>query len=410
MNRALKKTFLRKQAEEKLSAKTDPDDIPPGDMKKLIHELQVHQVELEMQNEELRKAQAEIERSRTQYADLYDFAPVGYFTFDQKGFVKELNLTAAKLLGGEREIILGKPFRIFIAPEYADVFLRHRKSILRNGQKQRCELKLVRMNQTSFYAAMESVAARDGTEHSDRIRSAVVDIDEMKKHEQAVLESEDRLRHLSLLLIHAQEDERKRIAGEIHDALGSALAGIKMMAEKALEQLEKGPDASADTLNRLILLIGESCNECRRIQTDLRPPILDDLGLAAALSWHLRNFEETYPHIRIERKIAVEEADVPATLKSTIYRLAQEALNNVAKHAEATLVFFSLKGSSKGIDLAIADNGLGFDVDEILGEREGRPGLGLKSMRERVGLTGGAFEIRSARGKGTTILASWPAR
>ncbi len=175
---------LRKRAEKIVSEKQESaEKIPSGDVKRLIHELQVHQVELEMQNEELRKAQAEIERSRSRYADLYDFAPAGYYTFDQTGVVKELNLTGARLLGTERTLIVDRPFQVFIDPEYADVFTRHRLSVLKNRERPSCELKLVRMDKTSFYASMESVATHDDTGNSAWIRSAIIDITELKEKE-----------------------------------------------------------------------------------------------------------------------------------------------------------------------------------------------------------------------------------
>jgi PAS domain S-box-containing protein len=374
----------------------------------LIHELRVHQVELEMQNEELRKAQAEIESSRSRCADLYDFAPAGYYPLDQMGIVKELNLSGAKLLGVERSLIIDKPFQVFIAPEYADTFTHHRLSVLRNVERQRCELKLVRMDKTSFYASMESIATHDDTGNSAWIRSAIVDITELKKKEQTLLESEERLKLLSLQLLNAQEEERKRIAGEVHDTLGSYLGGIRFKAEDVLKQVEKAPGAAVESLNALILMVQECNDECRRIQMDLRPPMLDDPGLRATLSWLLRNFETTYSYIRVKQEIGIEESQIPNALKIVIYRVTQETLNNVVKHSNANLVSFSLNTAHKKVELMITDNGMGFDVDEVLTKERALPGLGLASMKERTRLSGGEFSVTSSNGKGTAIHASWP--
>ncbi len=141
---------------------------------------------------------------------------------------------------------------------------------------------------------------------------------------------------------------------------------------------------------------------------DLRPAILDDLGLRAALSWFFRRFETTYSHIQIEQEIGVEEGEIANALKIVIYRVTQETLNNVVKHSKANHVSFSLKAASKKIELTITDNGKGFDVDEMLTQKKSRPGLGLVSMRERTRLSGGTFNVTSAEGKGTTVRASWP--
>ena len=121
---------LRRRAEKILSQKPqDVRKIPVEDIKRLIHELDVHQIELDMQNDELRRAQAEIELSRAEYVDLYDFAPIGYFTFDQKGMIVEANLTGAKLLEVERSLLLRQPFSVFVSPEFRHTFRLHLQKI-----------------------------------------------------------------------------------------------------------------------------------------------------------------------------------------------------------------------------------------------------------------------------------------
>lgn len=403
------KNPLRKTAEKIVSGKKkSAEKIFSGDLKRLIHELQVHKVELEIQNEELRKAQSEIERSRSRYADLYDFGPAGHYIFDQTGLVKELNLSAAKLLGAERSLIIDKPFQVFIAPEYADAFTRHRLSVLRHGDRQRCELKLVRMDKTSFYASLESMATADEAGSSNWIRSSIMDITELKEKEQTLLESGERLKLLSAQLLNAQEEERKRIAIEIHDSLGSYLSVIKFRMENILQQSEKAPDTANDSLKALLVTVQECIEECRRIQMDLRPAALDDLGVGAALSWLFRKFGTIYPHIRIEQEIKIEEGEIPNALKIVIFRITQEALNNLAKHSKANLASVSLKASDRKIELVIKDYGMGFDADEMLGRKRSETGLGLVSMKERASLSGGSFSITSAQEKGTTIHASWP--
>jgi two-component system, chemotaxis family, CheB/CheR fusion protein len=218
-----------------------------------------------------------------------------------------------------------------------------------------------------------------------------------------------RLRELSLRILTAQEEERKRIAGDIHDSLGSLLNQIKFGAEGAMETLKGkvGTDVT-ERLNSLIPVIQEGANECRRLQMDMRPAMLDDLGILATLSWFCRRFETTYPGIRIERKTDALEDDVPDLLKTSIFRITQEALNNIAKHSKADLVVLSLKADEAGIELGIGDNGLGFDVEGILSTERSHRGLGLVSMKERVELSGGAFSVESSPGKGTTLRASWP--
>jgi len=135
--------------------------------------------------------------------------------------------------------------------------------------------------------------------------------------------------------------------------------------------------------------------------------MLDDLGILTTLEWHCREFQKTFSNIRIEKEIDQSENDVPPTLKTVIYRISQEALNNIAKHSKADLVTLSLRKPGSPIELTIQDNGQGFNVENIFSMESYKRGLGLSSMRERTELSGGTFTIESIQGKGTTIHASW---
>jgi PAS domain S-box-containing protein len=150
---------LRNRAEKSLRKQSaDLGKSPVKDVQKLVEELRVHQIELEMQNEELRKAQVELAESRDRYFDLYDFAPVGYFTLDEKGLIVEANLAGANLLGFERASLIKKGFSQFVAPGSQDAFYSHRKQALETGTKQVSELELKRKKDRSFYAQLQSIA------------------------------------------------------------------------------------------------------------------------------------------------------------------------------------------------------------------------------------------------------------
>ena len=216
------------------------------------------------------------------------------------------------------------------------------------------------------------------------------------------------LRNLSSKLLSAQEDERKRIASDLHDTIGSCLVGVKYKVESALQQIRKSSGSATESLDGVLPRIHEAIDECRRIQLDLRPSMIDDLGLLPTLSWFCRTFEQTYPGIRVEQKMDIGEGDIPEPLKIVVYRVTQEAMNNIAKHSKADLVYFSLRKLDDRMELVLQDNGRGFRVEEIQSRRATVKGLGLTSMRERADLSGGSFDIESVNGKGTTIIASWP--
>jgi PAS domain S-box-containing protein len=226
--------------------------------------------------------------------------------------------------------------------------------------------------------------------------------------EEEIRESENRLRTLSSQLLTIQETERKRVAHELHDGIGQTLTAVKFKVEGTLQQMAKARSKSKEALESIIPVIQQSVEEVRRIQMDLRPSTLDDLGILATLEWFCREYQKIYSHLHIEKEISIKEDEVSTPIKTVIYRVVQEALNNIAKHSKADLIHLSLGKGEDKIQLVIQDNGQGFDLEEILSPDRSRRGLGLTSMRERTELSRGTFEIETNKGKGTTIRASWP--
>jgi PAS domain S-box-containing protein len=216
-----------------------------------------------------------------------------------------------------------------------------------------------------------------------------------------IAESGKRVQDLSIRLMEAQEDERKRIAGEIHDSLAAALGALRFRIDQIAEEMKRG-HATPESLQDLASRVMEINNEVRRIMADLRPSVLDDLGLIAALNWFCREYQKSYSHLSVANQIGVSEREVPDSLKTPIFRICQEAMNNIAKHSQASCVNFSLQKTEPGIELTIQDDGQGFCLDTAKG------GLGLSTMRERAQLSGGSFELESVIGKGTIIRVSWP--
>jgi PAS domain S-box-containing protein len=394
---------LRKKAEKILSKKTEvPQKISSGDNEKLIHELQVHQIELEMQNDELRKAQAEIEESRSRYVELYDFAPVGYFTLDHKGLIVDANLTGASLLGVERELLSDAPFFHFIIPEDRDQFINYRRAVFQDPGRQSCELRLKSKGGNPIWVHLEGVAVEAPEGKPIRMRMAASDITERKRLEEALRrQSEKRLQDLSSKLLILHEMERKAIANEIHDGLLSELAAVKFSLEARTSTLEKTNHPAASDFRKVTNIVQKTMKEARRIMDRLRPSILDDLGLIPALDGFCRQFQELYPHIQLECKMEVREDQIPDSIKVVIYRVAQEALTNFARHGGGTLAQISLAKGSDRIEFMVQDNGRGVDLEST------KRGVGLESMRERVEISGGEFRIESTPGQGTTIRATW---
>jgi len=178
---------MRKQAEKRLLERdVDLSNMPLEDINELIHELQVHQIELEMQNEELRKSQLDLEAARDRYIDLYDFAPVSYFSISEKGLILDANFMGATMLGMERGKLTGSRFSQFIAKDDQDVFYLHRQKLFKTETKQVCELKLTKKDRTEFYGQLESYPVKDEAGNFSIIRTSLSDITERKQADLAL--------------------------------------------------------------------------------------------------------------------------------------------------------------------------------------------------------------------------------
>jgi two-component system NarL family sensor kinase len=229
------------------------------------------------------------------------------------------------------------------------------------------------------------------------------------RSEAALRVSQEELRQLSAQLLNVQEDERRRIAADLHDVIGQTLSVIKLSVDDTARMVKSG--ASEDAAAALAILSGrvkEALVEVRRISMDLRPTTLDDLGILPTLSWFFREFEAACRSISVVKDIKVAEGDIPPPLKTTIFRLLQEATANIVKHAAASQIRFSLVHAEHTLHLTVADNGVGFDPSlRGDGENPGQ-GLGLRSMKERSRLSGGCYALESEIGKGTSIHVFWP--
>jgi two-component system NarL family sensor kinase len=224
----------------------------------------------------------------------------------------------------------------------------------------------------------------------------------------ALQHSEQELQHFSNRLIVAHEVELKRVSSELHDGIGQVLAMIKFMVEDASRRLKQGKiQEGAQILDETVQRLRDAMDEVRRLSSELRPSTLDDLGLIPTIEGHCRKYEYAYDNIKLERNLSVAEAEIPTHLKSEIFRIVQEAMNNAAKHARASTLAVSMQNDHGSLILGIRDNGVGFDAKQFAGSHLSQQGIGLRSMRERAESTGGDFSIKSSPGSGTAIEVRW---
>jgi signal transduction histidine kinase len=417
-----------------------------ADTLRLLHELQVHQIELEMQNTELHRARLEIETSLDKYTELYDFAPVGYFSIDQQGLIQEVNLMGASMLGAVRARLLQRRLQAFVAPTSRPVVDAFLKAAFAKPGKQACEALLLTATDAPFWADLQAVSAALPDTPSRWCRLAISDIAALKRGQEALRSVEAlaaanleankeiarrraaesllkeneqnqrallaqsqvlqaQLRHLTHQILLAQEEERKQISRQLHDEIAQILTGINVHLAALNETALIKPQELRKRIEKTRRLVMQSIDVVHRFARNLRPTLLDDLGLIPALRSFIRELAERKgPRIHFTAFAGVETLDI--SRRTVLYRVTQEALTNVVRHAHAESATVCVSKIADAIRLEIRDDGRAFPAERLLASKTGR--LGLLGMRERVEMVGGRFTIESAPGKGTMVSVEIP--
>jgi len=551
---------LRRRAEKLLGKRAA--DLDDADPRRMLHELEVHQIELEMQNAELRIARDEAETLLDQYTELYDFAPVGYFTLAARGTIRLVNLTGAAMIGIERAKLVGRPLAMFLARADRAGFQAFLKQVFAGDAKQSADFELADVNLATRCVNIEARRSPDGLEcsaiiqditlrrqvrerlrHSeiryrrlfeashdgvlliDPVTSRIIDANpfmtrllgypleqligkelfeigllrdeaasramlrELKRshevrYEDLPLKSQDgrhqevevvanlyqegdqpviqcnirditarklaedmshrnvklnleitrrkvveadlrenrreqsrllrqsrmqqkQLRNLSHRLLHAQEEERKRISRELHDVIAQTLVGINVNLAVLAQGYADVPETIHKQISQTQILVERAVDIVHDFARELRPTMLDDLGLIPALQMFMNEFmKETGIRVRLNAFSEIEQAT--SMVRTVFYRIAQEALTNVARHSGASRVEVGIVSQEDVIRMTIKDNGKGFQVSGKAGSRK-KKGLGLIGMRERVEMIGGTFQLITAPGGPTTVQVEIPA-
>ena len=437
---------LRRRAEARLSERKIVKQ-PDFSTQRRFHELEVHRIELEMQNAELQKTRDELEVSLEKITDLYDFAPVGYFSIDESGVVLDANLKSAALLGVERSRLINRSLLLFADQKSHPILMSFLKNVLAEPKDQECEALLLKKGGGTFWAVFRATSAVCPVGSRRWCRVAFGDVTDRKEAEEAqrrleelgatnlglnreivrrqaveqnLKKSEQRqsrllkqsrhiqgqLRHLSHQILQAQEEERLRISRDLHDEIAQTLVGINVQLATLTREAAGGPKGLQQKIARTQQMVEKSVEKVHQFARKLRPALLDDLGLIPALHAFMKSFtKRTGVRTNLTAFAAVERLDVAK--RTVLFRVAQEALTNVGRHAQASRVEVIIHKLPDGICMKIKDDGKSFQVDHLL-HGKGRKHLGLLGMRERLEMVGGTFEVESALGKGTTIIAQIP--
>ncbi len=368
---------------------------------------------------ERKRIETELKKAADKYSTLFNTTSDGVWIHNLNAEILEVNDAYCRMSGYSRDELLHMSISKLEASETVEDIAKHIKKVIEIGGHDRFESRHRRkdgvifdVDITALYFAKDggrmAIFVRDITERKrmeEELRRSRNELEMRVRERTAKLEeSEARLKALASDLINAQEVERKRIAHELHDSLAAQLAAIKY---RVAHRLHHGDSAGNPiTLEDTIRDIESAMTEIRRIMANLRPSVLDDLGILPALSWFCRETEKAYPGIVMEHSTDIEEQEVPDALKIVLFRVVQESVTNAVRHGKSKRIQIRLEKKSPWIRLKVDDDGNGFESVKFE-EKTENSGIGLDSMQQRVDSTGGIFSITSTPGQGTTVKAEW---
>ena len=422
---------MAKKKAKRPQRRSGPSDRARGSasprVAQLLHELNVYGEEITVQNEQLLRAQVEIEAARDRYADLYDLAPIGYVTLDAHGIIIDINLVAAELLGHDRQFLNGMTIFGVVAESHraalrdflrmcagsngrvlpsVDVRLRHLKHLVRITARSvvgpqpptRIFAAMLDMTEEDRLAVERAQALAQAKHRATQLAQEVIDRERAERTVKRVLEQ----------IVNVQEEERRRLARNLHDHLGQQLTALRFSIGALRDMKLTSPDALRDRVDALDRMVAQLDKDLDLLVWDLRPSTLDEMGLAPAIEQLVRQWSSATGVPADFHASSGVTKRMPAEVESHMYRIAQEALNNVSKHAKAACVSVVLDVRHGQMVLTIEDDGRGFDVDRVAAARGSHGGFGVIGMQERAALVGGNVAIESAAGKGTTVLVRVP--
>jgi PAS domain S-box-containing protein len=339
-----------------------------------------------------------LEGAEHPYRVLIESMNEGALTLTADKMILYANQCFARMVKCPLEQVIGSSFRRFLSVEDRATLRALMKRAGKSGAKLQV---LINAGDGSQMPAQISIRplAKQGFNRAT-VGIVVTDMTEARRNEQI-------LRALSHRLVQAEEAERGRVALELHDHITQLLCAILVRSQALADKLSARDGSSKREATKLREMLGQTAEEVERISRNLRPSVLDELGLAAVLRDTSTEFAER-TGVSVKLACVRLTARLPADTELTLYRILQEALKNVEKHARALHVTVRLTQQVNFVQLAINDDGIGFDPARHPAGRYGKGGLGLLSMRERAIYADGTLNVTSARGKGTTVLAQIP--
>jgi PAS domain S-box-containing protein len=370
------------------------------ELRRLNAEFQAEIAERKRAEEALRKREQEIRVIAENVPALVSYV-------DADGRYRFVNKRYEEWFGVPRTEIIGKHYREVLGEDTYDQ-IKDRVEATLSGQRTRYEEALPYARGGTRWVTADYVPDTGDQGEVKGFFALVTDITERVQAEEEVAKYQRDLQRLSAQLINTQEEERKRISQELHDEMGQALTAMSI--NLAAIEKELSPERSPTISERLAetsSLADRTLEQVRELSLDLRPSMLDDLGLVPTLRWYVNRYAKRLD-IEVEFEVMGLEERLSAEMETVLYRAVQEALTNVARHAQASRVRIQLERKESTVAAFIEDNGQGFDREEVAGREASARGVGLLGMRERVASLGGRLHIQSRPGQGTRLSLEIP--
>ncbi|MCC6406441.1 MAG: PAS domain S-box protein [Planctomycetes bacterium] len=382
---------LRELARARLADKplADLDALTRPEIRDLLHELEVHKVELQIQNEQLIESRLAAEASSERYRDLYDSAPIGFVALDAQGTIVESNLPFAVQLGIPRSRVIGRKLASFVAPRSQDRWHLERRALGLGSERRTFELEFTRRDGSAMHVQLVGARRELGHAGEDQVHLAVLDVTELRRAERALRAA---VTQVSLV----EQRERRKLAAELHDGAGQLIS----LALLKLRVLSGASPAQLAAMREIEEILTETSKCVSSLSFELSPPLLHDLGLRAAAQWLAEDLQRRYG-LAVELR-ELEDVPLDDAASSALYRAMRELLINVAKHSGVRTARVSILPDRGMACVTVEDAGVGLGS-----EAEGR-GFGLLALRERLAEVGGSLEMAQALGGGTRAVARVP--
>jgi PAS domain S-box-containing protein len=347
---------------------------------------------------ERKKVEKALRESEEKYRDLYDNAPDMYHSVDIDGIIIDCNETEAVRLGYKKEELIGRPITDFWTETSRKLYEKDFSALTRGEKEQVIEREFVCRDGSAFFASLHVYANFDEKGNFIKTKTIARDITESKNLENKLKHSREELRNLYAHVQSVREEERRFIASEIHDELGQELTTLKLDLSWLKTKLVKENNQLAEKIPSMKELVDRTIESVQRISSELRPGVLDHLGLPDAIEWLAG---EVCSRKGLNCNITIDPEDIvlDQDLSIAIFRIFQEALTNIVRHAEAAKVEITLTRRIFDLMLTVKDNGIGIPDDKL----KNRKSFGLIGIRERARYFGGVAKITGCPGGGTNV-------